>query len=158
MIPTAAPPRVRSASPFDVPAIAALQAACFADRRGGEVWSGAAIARILALPGAYGLLATLGADAPAGFLLGRTGADKSEVLSLGVPRALRRRGVGRALVRAAIERAGADGSARLVLEVAEDNWAALGLYAGAGFVLVGRQPRYYRRRGVAALVFARDVA
>ncbi|MDP3371055.1 MAG: ribosomal-protein-alanine acetyltransferase, partial [Brevundimonas sp.] len=37
------------------------------------------------------------------------------------------------------------GATRLFLEVAEDNMAALALYAGAGFVEAGRRPGYYAR-------------
>ena len=47
--------------------------------------------------------------------------------------AARRRGVGRALVDLALERARAHGCRRVELDVTEDNEAALALYRGAGF-------------------------
>jgi ribosomal protein S18 acetylase RimI-like enzyme len=95
---------------------------------------------------------------PAGFLLARALAGESEILSLGVVAAWRRHGTARALLRAAMIRAGQTGAARTLLEVAEDNMAARSLYAAEGFALVNRLPRYYRRPGAAAaLVFARDL-
>lgn len=51
-----------------------------------------------------------------------------------------------------------DGVDRVHLEVAEDNAAAVALYAAAGFRQVGIRPGYYRRpRGpaVTALLFTR---
>jgi|TARA_B100001964_G_C14071093_1_gene525917 ribosomal-protein-alanine N-acetyltransferase len=39
------------------------------------------------------------------------------------------------------------GAGELFLEVAEDNGAALALYAGAGFVQVGRRQGYYQGAG-----------
>lgn len=157
---------IRAAGPLDVPVIAALHAECFAAAAHGEAWSEAAIAQILAMPGAYGLLAA-GRDQgrpereAAGFLLARAGAEEAEVLSLGVPSAWRRRGAGRALLRAAIRQARRAGARRMFLEAAEDNLAAQGLYEAEGFARIGRRPGYYRRPGLAAaaaLVFARDVA
>lgn len=160
---------VREVGPFDLPAVAALHAACFADGRAGEVWSEAAIGRILALPGAYGLFAAVapgpaapaGPAHPVGFLLGRAGPDDEEILSLGVPEAWRRRGAGRALLRAAVERAASQGAQRVLLEAAEDNAAARGLYATEGFAVIARRPAYYRCPAggtAAALVFARTLA
>lgn len=151
------PIATREAGPFDVPVIAALHVACFADGLGGSVWSEAAIAKVLALPGAYGVLALAGlAPSPLGFVLGRAAADESEILSLGVPPAHRRQGVGRALVRAALAQARRDGAGRLYLEAAEDNAAAQALYGAEGFAVVGRRPAYYQRqdRPVDALVYA----
>jgi ribosomal-protein-alanine N-acetyltransferase len=46
-----------------------------------------------------------------------------------------------------IGEAARQGLPSVVLEVASDNAAARGLYAAAGFVMVGRRPRYYRRGG-----------
>jgi ribosomal-protein-alanine N-acetyltransferase len=157
---------VREAGPLDVPVIALLHAECFADGIGGAAWNRAAIARVMSLPGSYGYLAMPAAEpgprhagvAPAGFLLARAAAGESEILSLGVAASWRRRGAARALLQAALRRAGEAGAARALLEVAEDNLAARALYAAEGFRVVSRRPAYYRRPGgapAAALVFAR---
>lgn len=158
---------IRTAGPFDVPLIAVLHADSFAGLATGQVWNETAVAEVLAMPGAYGLLATPGGDTtvargagPAGFLLGSFLGDSGEVLSLGTARAWRRRGVAQALLSAAVSRAEAAGVARLFLEVAEDNIAALDLYAGAGFGRIARRPAYYRRPdgpAAPALVLAYDL-
>jgi ribosomal protein S18 acetylase RimI-like enzyme len=57
----------------------------------------------------------------------------------------RGRGVGSALVRAAIERARAQGLHKLCLEVFPSNTAALDLYRKFGFLEEGRRPKQYRR-------------
>ena len=158
---------VRDTTAVDLPLLGALHMACFKDGLGGEVWSEAAIGRILALPGAFGLLAIAEApagaepSAPAGFLLARTVVSDVEVLSLGVPTPWRGKGVARALLSAALHRARGLGAERVLLEAAEDNAAACALYAAEGFAVIGRRPAYYRRPpgpAVTALVFARSLA
>ena len=151
--------KIQDAGAFDVPALAALHALCFAEGLGGEVWSEAAIAKILKIPGTYGILAWTRAakgEPPHGFAICRNASDEAEILSLGVAPAARRGGVGRALLRAIIARGSIDGIRRLYLEVAEDNLAAQGLYLAAGFAQVGRRPAYYQRPTgrISALVFA----
>ena len=148
----------------DVPVLAALHALSFADGLGGEVWSAAAIERILDLPTSFGILATepvepAGAPVPLGFALGRRAVDEAEVLTLGVVPTARRRGLARALLAALMAQAAAGDARRLYLEVAEDNRAALALYAQAGLSEVGRRPGYYRRAGARAdaLVLACDL-
>ena len=146
-----AAPTIRPVGPFDLALVAALHAACFADG-----WNAAAIAALLAGPGAFGLVAAEGEE-PGGFVLARPAADEAEILAIGVLAAARRRGLGRALLAAAMARLAAAGIRRLLLEVAEDNLAARRLYQQAGFAPVGRRPGYYRERGAAtaALIMAR---
>jgi ribosomal protein S18 acetylase RimI-like enzyme len=62
-----------------------------------------------------------------------------------VDRAWRGRGVGSALVQAAIDRARDRGLHKLCLEVFAHNTAAIGLYRKFGFVVEGRRSRQYRR-------------
>ncbi len=155
------------AGPCDVPLIAGLHGDSFAGLAAGQVWDETAVAEILAMPGAYGLLAGIAGDSPspggiepAGFLLGRNVAETGEILSLGIVRTWRRRGGARLLLRAAIARASVAAITRLFLEVAEDNLAARELYAGEGFAAIARRPAYYRRQdgpAVTALVLARDL-
>jgi len=158
---------VRAANPFDIPLIAALHADSFTGGLAGQVWDETAVAEILSMPGAYGLLAApgkaqavAGCIEPAGFLLGCNLTDSGEILSLGISRVWRRRGAARALLHIAIGRAEAAGLSRLLLEVAEDNDAARELYASAGFANIARRPAYYRRAGgpaASALVLARNL-
>jgi ribosomal-protein-alanine N-acetyltransferase len=158
---------VQAARPFHIPLIAALHSDSFTGVLAGQVWDEYAVAEILAMPGAYGLLAVSGEDlpesgnnTPAGFLLGCNTAETGEILSLGTARAWRRRGVARTLLDAAVGRAEAAGLSRLFLEVAEDNDAARELYTAAGFSNIARRPAYYRRPdapAASALVLVLDL-
>ncbi len=75
--------------------------------------------------------------------IARLGLDALEIFIVAVDPAARRRGLGRALVRALAADARAAGVPRADLEVRCDNTAAIALYASEGFVPVGRRPRYY---------------
>lgn len=120
--------------------MAQLHLVCFPD----EPWDGPAFARLLALPGCFGFLAS-DDDEPVGFVLARDLGVECEILSLGVVPRRRRLGIGRDLVTALVAEAGRRKRGSVVLEVATDNTAAGRLYAGLGFVQVGYRPRYYRR-------------
>ena len=120
--------------------LAELHRACFPD----DPWQAGALARIMALSGAFGWLAWDGDD-PAGFILVRDLGNECEVLSLGVIPHQRRCGVAQALMRTAIAEARRRSLPSIVLEVAVDNEAANNLYSSLGFVTVGRRARYYNR-------------
>lgn len=68
----------------------------------------------------------------------------------------RRRGLGRRLVRTALEAARSAGAEHVTLEVRESNRAALALYRGMGFRLLDRREDYYRLPREDALVLAAD--
>ena len=145
------------AGPFHGPLIAALHGACFPAP--DDAWSADAVTAVLGNPGGFGQLAAHG-ESPAGFVLARVVADESEILALGVLEAFRGSGVGRALVAAASSESRRRGARALFLEAAEDNAPAQGLYRSAGFVAVGRRPRYYPRVGsapVAAVIWRWDL-
>lgn len=78
-----------------------------------------------------------------GFLIAWRVADELEILFVATDPAYRRRGVGRALVGAALEEAGGEGVARVLLEVAGRNEAARGLYGAMGFREEGVRRGYY---------------
>ena len=120
----------------------ASTAARLADLHAGAFaapWDGAAFEALLGQAGVFAI------EAPEGFILIRSVADEAEILTLAVDPAARRRGVGARLVREGAAAAAARGATRLFLEVADDNPAALALYAGAGFTEAGRRPGYYAR-------------
>ena len=124
-------------------ALAALHGECF-----DEPWDAAAIARLLALPGAFGYCASAsdGTDAPPdGFVLARSGGGEGEILTICVRPSARMAGLGRQLLEAAAAHAVSAGAGALFLEVAEDNLSALHLYERFGFYLVGMRPAYYGR-------------
>lgn len=66
-------------------------------------------------------------------------------IGMNVDRGWRGRGVGTALVRAAIDWASGQGLHKLCLEVFPHNTAGIALYAKCGFVEEGRRVRQYRR-------------
>ena len=101
--------RIRPVGTFDLEVVAQLHAASFE-----EVWGVKAIAEILAMPGAFGLMAAAEAEGdacePAAFLLARIAAEDCEILSVGVAPAHRRRGFARLLLSQATEFAAASGA------------------------------------------------
>ncbi len=69
--------------------------------------------------------------------------EELRVMNLGVEPSVRRRGIGTNLVRHALGVGAERGAVRALLEVRASNSAAVGLYEGIGFRVVGRRPRYY---------------
>ncbi len=121
-------------------ALAILHRACFPD----DPWEASALARIMALSGGFGWLAWENEE-PAGFILVRDLGNECEILSFGVTPRRRRRGIAQALLRTAIDETARRNLPSIVLEVAVDNDPARDLYLAAGFTVVGRRARYYRR-------------
>jgi ribosomal-protein-alanine N-acetyltransferase len=134
---------LRAATREDGPALAELHAAAFDDP-----WPADDILRFAEDRGGFALVADEAGvgEAPAGFILCRMIAGEAEVLTLAVRPTSRRRGIGRALLEAAIALARPT-AATMFLEVAADNPGATALYAGAGFETVGRRAGYYGRAG-----------
>ena len=131
---------VRAATVEDVPAVARLEADCLGD----DAWSEG-----LVLEGIRGALPTvtyLVADSE-GVLVGHAvtsaAGDIAELQRIAVDEGHRRSGVASALLAGVVEAAGRTEADRLLLEVREDNRAALAFYADAGFVEIDRRPRYY---------------
>jgi ribosomal-protein-alanine N-acetyltransferase len=131
--------RIVPAGPAEAAVLSALYETAFA-----EAWAPDQLAQLLAGPGVFALIALGDAGEPAGYALGRVAADEAELLSIALVPGHRRRGGGRLLLDALIERCVAAGAAALFLEVAIDNAAALALYRGAGFREAGRRRDYYK--------------
>jgi ribosomal-protein-alanine N-acetyltransferase len=107
-------------------------------------WSVADFAQLFDGVGAYGFLAWDGAR-PLGMIACRVVFEDAEVLTIAVDPAARGRGVGRALLEAAVGVARLSGATAMFLEVAVDNAPALALYGRAGFVRAGLRKDYYDR-------------
>ncbi|MFO0994356.1 MAG: tRNA (adenosine(37)-N6)-threonylcarbamoyltransferase complex dimerization subunit type 1 TsaB [Hyphomicrobiales bacterium] len=122
----------------DAARLSQLHAACFA-----TVWSTADIARLLAMPGAFCVIAQQKGEA-VGFLLLRVAGDEAEIISIGTRPESRRQGIGAKLIDAAVELLGTQKTTRLLIEVADSNDAALALYRKFGFATVGRRRDYYQ--------------
>ncbi len=103
-----------------------------------DAWSRDVMSLQLELPTTLGLFSDSG-----GLVLARTVADEAEILTLAVLPALRRRGLGERLLRAAMARCARSGAASMFLEVATTNHPARGLYKKLGFEEAGLRRRYY---------------
>lgn len=84
-------------------------------------------------------------------------ADTADLHRIMVARQHRGEGSAKRMVRAGMEWAQALGADRMLLEVREDNDAALALYDGTGFEVIARRENYYGP-GVHALVMAAPLA
>jgi ribosomal-protein-alanine N-acetyltransferase len=145
---------IRPIGALDLDRAARLHRDAFA-ALGERPWTRQDMAELLASSQAGGFfLLSDGADA--GIALWRVIVDEAELLTVAVHVDHRRRGVGRALLDAVIERVRERGAHKLFLEVGVDNPPALSLYAQAGFTEVGRRVGYYQRHhGVADALILR---
>jgi ribosomal-protein-alanine N-acetyltransferase len=142
---------VRPATDADVDAIAASEAA----NLGPDAWSRALVAEGVGgrLPTVHYLVAEEGGRV-VGHAVASLAGDIAELQRIAVAEGHRRRGVAVALLARVLALAGESEADRVLLEVREDNAAALGFYAAQGFVEVDRRPRYYRG-GATAVVLRR---
>tara|TARA_B100001093_G_scaffold6878_1_gene6817 strand:- start:803 stop:1297 length:495 start_codon:yes stop_codon:yes gene_type:complete len=79
-----------------------------------------------------------------GYLLATIIDDEAEILSIGITPERQSQGVGKQLLQHFFEHGASRNMARVVLEVAEDNLPALGLYRDFGFAEFGRRNGYYK--------------
>jgi [ribosomal protein S18]-alanine N-acetyltransferase len=142
---------IREMVPPDAAAIAAILAAS----TGASRWSAGDI--LMLAQGGTRIWVAEEAGEVVAASAARTVADEVEILNLGVAPPWRRRGVGRNLLVAAIERAAQAGARQVFLEVRESNRGARAFYAALGFVQTGRRPNYYRDPAEDALVLSRPV-
>ncbi len=78
-----------------------------------------------------------------GFIVWRTVADESEIITIGVAPDARRGGIGAAMLGLAEIDAKKNGAKKMLLDVADDNAPARAMYENAGYNIVGRRPKYY---------------
>jgi ribosomal-protein-alanine acetyltransferase len=141
---------IREATAADLDALCALQAPCFPD----DPWTRGMLSEELGRGGGI-FLVDMGAAGPTGWAIGWNVLGELHVLQVAVRPDARRSGAGRRLV---VELEGrALGAETAWLEVRTDNAAAIGLYASAGYVAVGRRPRYYAD-GCDALLMRKSLA
>lgn len=95
-------------------------------------------------PRSRSLLAVASDDAPIGFVEAQRAGDDVEIIMIITRPTARRSGVATRLLTQLLAEAEAGGAARVILDVAEDNTAARGLYDNAGFKEISRRAGYYR--------------
>jgi ribosomal-protein-alanine acetyltransferase len=93
-----------------------------------------------------------------GFIIGRQVAEEAEILNLAVNPAKRRKGQGRALLKAAMAEFRARHVSRLFLEVRESNEGGIAFYQKHGFLKTGRRAGYYHNPNEAAIAMERKLA
>jgi ribosomal-protein-alanine acetyltransferase len=142
---------VRRVSSTDLRAISEIERLSFSDP-----WSASSFDGLLAEPAVFFAVAI--DDVPAdiaGYVVAWFAADEGEIANLAVAQPTRRRGVGAALLDAALEEAWRRGAAAVYLEVRESNSAARGLYSSRGFEEVARRRDYYRKPTEDAVILRR---
>ena len=141
--------RIRDAAASDLEALTALEQECFS-----LPWTREQLEGELPDEGHEFLVAEENAE-----LLGYIGMmsvlDEGYISNVAVMPAARRGGIGRTLVREMLARAETRGLSFVTLEVREHNDAAIALYAGEGFLPVGRRRGYYERPREDALLMTR---
>jgi ribosomal-protein-alanine N-acetyltransferase len=128
-------------TPADIATVNAIMADAF-DPRFGEAWTPSQSLGMIALPGVWFSIAWSG-NRPAGFALARAIADEAELLLLAIRPAMRRRGIGTALLRSILADARERDADILHLEVRANN-EAVRLYRNEGFEKIGERRDYYR--------------
>ncbi len=116
--------------------MAAIYAAAFPN---GRAWSAAEISDMLASR------LTFAIKGDVGFALGRVVADEAELLTIAVAPDHQGQGLGLILLDQFEAESKTRGACWAILEVAQDNAAALALYQRAGYEICGERPSYYSR-------------
>ena len=128
-----------------------------ADNLGADAWSETLVREGVtgALPTIRYLLAEVEGN-PVGHAVASAAGEVTELQRIAVDPGHRRTGVGSTLLDEVVALAASSRSDRVLLEVREDNAAALAFYAARGFVEVARRRRYYRD-GATAVVLRRSL-
>lgn len=125
----------------EISRIAEIERHSFADP-----WSRDSFRQLLGAPTVWFRCAREGVGMPPlGYVVAWFAADEGEIANLAVDPEVRRRGIGAALLDAALGEAARRAASAVYLEVRESNVQARRLYASRGFVAVGRRIRYYRK-------------
>lgn len=154
--PAHGPFRIRKMAPEDLDAVMAIESVAHPHhwsvelmrRELGHDWSTILLCEE---PGERGELRLLG------FLIFWLVHDELHVLNLATSPAHRRRGVGRTLLEAALERGRQHRCSLATLEVRRGNEPAIALYQAYGFRAVGIRPNYYVDEGEDAIVMVLDL-
>jgi ribosomal-protein-alanine acetyltransferase len=128
----------REATVADLASIMAIEAACFPPK---ERWSAESWASCFAVGDKVRVAETDGSVVAA--LTFRVIFDEIELASIAVLPQSRGKGVARAMLTDLLEYAATEGASRVLLEVAEENEIALGLYRSFGFAEMSKRANYY---------------
>ena len=115
--------------------MAQLHARCFTHTR---PWGADEFAKLLAQDHIISLIK------PYGFALVRMIAPESELLTIAIDPKQQGKGHGRALLKEVLASAQQAGAQEMMLEVGENNRAAIALYEACGFCEISLRPKYYK--------------
>jgi len=107
-------------------------------------WEDGALSEMLKSKGVSGLAARHPEKPIAAFIIYRTVAKESEIITIASIEKMRRKGAGRALMQAFIRECQTNRLEEIFLEVDENNQAAVKLYKSFGFKKVGERQGYYQ--------------
>lgn len=141
---------IDTAKKDDVAAISEIERAAFSDP-----WSARSFRDALEHPSVYFGCARSDAGEVLGYVVAWFVADEGEIANLAVAPEGWGRGIGRALLDAALAEATQRGIESVYLEVRDSNARARRLYQSRGFEEVGRRSKYYRRPLEDAIVLRR---
>ncbi len=141
---------IRAMIPDDIDAIAAIEKSVFSDP-----WPKSAFREFLTSDNRINLVMTHRDQRVIGYVFAQVCADELQVQNIAVLPENRRQGLGQSLLRRAESEGALRGALCSVLDVRATNEAALGLYQGLGYRMIGRRKNYYRRPSDDALVLFR---
>ena len=142
----------RPATHDDVAAVAAIECACF----GSSAWSETLVADEVRGERHVVLVVDDGDDGVDAYGAISLAGEVADLDRIAVLPASRGRGLARDLLTDLVDRARDLGAGRMLLEVAADNPAAIGLYEAHGFDTISTRRGYYAG-GVDALVMQLDI-
>lgn len=143
---------IRKMQPEDVPAIAALEAACFS-----EPWSEQAFLDALKQPEALMMTAIGMGNNSIGYCGIYLSADEGEITNVAVRPDYRKQGIADAILREVLSEAWKRGAQTIYLEVRQRNIPAQKLYEKHGFVSCGIRKNFYRKPTEHAIVMSCDL-
>ena len=144
-------PHIRSARPQDLPALEAIEQACFA-----IPWSREALRSALE-DNAFSRFLLCETDEVLAYISAQRVVDETEILNIACLPEARGQGLATALLQKICDEAEQRGDRRILLEVRVSNVPALGLYRKFGFRVCGRRPRYYADTGEDALIMEKRI-
>jgi ribosomal-protein-alanine N-acetyltransferase len=130
--------KIEKMRPEHLEAILRVEAASFSQPWTREMFEAEMIPGV-----SLALVARSDEDILLGYLCGSIVAGEFYISNIAVDPRMRRRGIGKALLRSALEEASRHGARTASLEVRVSNRAAQSLYRNLGFAETGRRRRYY---------------
>lgn len=136
-----------------LPSVVALEESCGLNSRGVDGYR-----KILSNPASVLLVAlSISPISPIGLFSAEVVIDELQIDNIAVSERCRRKGIGRALLKAALKMAGSLGAGSATLEVRSANSSALAFYEKERFRPVGLRKRYYADPPDDALLLSREI-